>query len=176
YEAPAIIFHTKSGPLQVTKEGAQLSMDFPARPPREVVAPVDLVAGLGVEVVYVGKSRDYLVQVASEAEVHACQPLMEQIARLDAVGVIVTAEGASDKVDFVSRFFAPQAGVPEDPVTGSAHSTLIPFWAERLGKKEMVAHQVSLRGGILDCEDRGERVKIAGKAVTFLKGEIMIDG
>ncbi|MEO0582730.1 MAG: PhzF family phenazine biosynthesis protein [Bacteroidota bacterium] len=176
YQGPSITFHTKSGPLKVTQIHDQLSMDFPSRPPEQAFAPDDLQEGLNISPLYVGKSRDYLVRVGSEAEVRACAPVMERIARLNAVGVIVTAEGEAEGVDFVSRFFAPQAGVPEDPVTGSAHSTLIPFWADILGKNRMVAHQISERGGVLHCGFNQERVTIAGKAVTFLKGEIMIDG
>jgi len=117
-------------------------------------------------------SRDLVLLVDSEEQVRSLQPDMNLIAELpDCLGVIVTAKGES--ADFVSRFFAPNTGIPEDPVTGSTHSTLIPFWAERLGKDKMVAKQLSERGGTLYCQNCGDRVKMSGKAVLFLQGEIM---
>jgi predicted PhzF superfamily epimerase YddE/YHI9 len=117
-------------------------------------------------------ARDYLVVYASEDEVRKLEPNMDALKHVDRFGVIVTAPGK--QVDFVSRFFAPTQGVPEDPVTGSAHCTLIPYWAKRLGKKKLHAHQVSPRGGELWCEDRGERVTISGKAVRFLEGSVYL--
>ncbi|MEM9984693.1 MAG: PhzF family phenazine biosynthesis protein [Bacteroidota bacterium] len=172
-----LCFHTRSGLLTVTKQEAWLSMDFPARPPEECPHERPILSealGLAQTPLYVGKSRDYLVELSSEAQVRAVNPNMALVAKLDAIGVIVTAPG--EEVDFVSRFFAPQAGVPEDPVTGSAHSTLIPFWAEKLDKNTLLAQQVSARLGQLKCEYLGERVLISGQAVTYLEGEIQVPG
>lgn len=167
---PAVSFDTKSGPLEVTRKGGLLSMDFPARPPQPVEAHPDLVRALGGEPVEVLGSRDYLVVYRSEEEVRGLQPDMALLARLDRFAVIVTAPGR--EADFVSRFFAPARGVPEDPVTGSAHCTLVPYWAAKLGKKELHALQVSRRGGELWCEDLGSRVTIAGHAVLYMQGRI----
>ena len=120
-------------------------------------------------------SRDMLLLVDNEEQIINLQPDMNLIAQLpDCLGVIVTAKG--DSADFVSRFFAPNEGVPEDPVTGSAHSTLIPFWAKKLGEDKMVAKQLSKRGGTLYCQDCGDRVKMSGKAALFLQGEIILEG
>lgn len=168
-----IRFETRSGILTVTRDEDWLSMDFPARPP--VPKPEDkelLRAALGLqeEPLFVGKSRDYLVELPSEAAVRALKPRMDLVAQLDCIGVIATAPG--DSVDFVSRFFAPQAGVPEDPVTGSAHSTLIPYWGGKLGQFSLDAWQVSSRHGVLRCTHQGDRVTMAGQAVTYLVGEI----
>ncbi len=168
-------FHTRSGLLSVSKQDDWLSMDFPARPPQD--CPEDLMLlsealALSISPLYVGKSRDYLVELPSEADVRAVVPNMALVSKLKAIGVIVTAPG--EEVDFVSRFFAPQAGVPEDPVTGSAHSTLIPFWAEKLNTKRLLAQQVSPRLGELKCEHLGERVLISGQAITYMQGEIQV--
>jgi PhzF family phenazine biosynthesis protein len=132
--------------------------------------PEDLVQALGVQPEEVLLSRDYLVVYESEESIKALHPNMEQLVKLDCLGIIVTARGHS--VDFVSRFFAPKAGIPEDPVTGSAHCTLVPYWSEKLNKKKLHALQVSQRGGELFCEDLGDRVKISGYAVTYLEGFI----
>jgi predicted PhzF superfamily epimerase YddE/YHI9 len=118
------------------------------------------------------KARDHLTVFETEAEVRALRPDMEKLRRLDSFAVIATAPG--DSADFVSRFFAPAVGIPEDPVTGSAHCTLIPYWARRLGRSRLHAQQVSARGGELGCEDLGERVRIAGSAVLFLEGTITL--
>lgn len=168
--AQAVRFETKSGALIVTRDGDLLSMDFPSRPPGEVEAMPQLLAGLGGNPEKVLAARDYLVVYASEDEVRSLKPNMALLMELDKFAVIVTAPGKT--VDFVSRFFAPIKGVPEDPVTGSAHCTLIPYWSKRLGKKKMHAQQVSPRGGELWCEDRGERVTMSGKAVRFFEGAI----
>ncbi len=167
-----ISFQTKSGTLTVTKEGSLLSMDFPAREPLPCPVPDDLTRSLRIEPVEVLKSRDFLVLFENEETVRQLSPDMALLMNLDALGVIVTAPG--EKVDFVSRFFAPKVGVPEDPVTGSAHSTLIPYWAKKLGKTKLHARQISERGGELFCELRGERVKISGSAVKYLEGQIFI--
>jgi PhzF family phenazine biosynthesis protein len=170
--AKSIRFETKSGALIVTRDGDLLSLDFPARPPSEHELVPELVAALGSQPEAILTARDFVAVYASEDEVRALKPNLEKIAQLDRFGVIVTAPGK--QVDFVSRFFAPAQGVPEDPVTGSAHCTLIPYWSKRLGKKKLHAQQVSTRGGELWCEDRGERVTISGKAVRFLEGSIYL--
>lgn len=165
-------FETRSGELVVTREGDRLAMDFPSRPPGEVTIHPDLVAALGGKPEKVLGARDYLAIYGTEDEVRALKPNMEKLAQVDRFAVIVTAPGK--EVDFVSRFFAPSKGVPEDPVTGSAHTTLIPYWSKRLGKKELHALQVSARGGELWCSDRGDRVSISGHAVRFLTGTLEI--
>ena len=170
--AGTVRFSTQSGPLAVNEEGDLLSMDFPSRPGEPCQAPPSLPEGLGIAAAEVRRSRDYLVVVESEEQVRALRPDMGRLAGLDALGVIVTAPGRT--CDFVSRFFAPGAGVPEDPVTGSAHCTLVPYWSHRLGKKRLHALQVSARGGELFCEDRGDRVSIAGTAALYLQGHILL--
>ncbi len=170
--AGTVRFSTQSGPLAVNEEGNLLSMDFPSRPGEPCQAPPSLPEGLGIAAAEVRRSRDYLVVVESEEQVRALRPDMGRLAGLDALGVIVTAPGRT--CDFVSRFFAPGAGVPEDPVTGSAHCTLVPYWSHRLGKKRLHALQVSARGGELFCEDRGDRVSIAGTAALYLQGHILL--
>jgi PhzF family phenazine biosynthesis protein len=172
YVGDEIRFYTRSGCLPVTRRAAGYTLDFPSRPPVAVVPSDDLLQAIGQQPVWAGRSRDYLVLLDSEAAVRALRPDLVAVARLDAIGLIVTAPG--EQVDFVSRFFGPQAGVPEDPVTGSAHSTLIPFWAERLGKTQLEAWQVSQRGGVLHCELIGDRVRMTGQAVTYMKADIFI--
>jgi len=167
-----VAFSTKSGTLTVTREGPRLVMDFPSRPGEPATASEALLRGLGREPQAVFRSRDYLVLYDSEAEIRALVPDMAALLEVDSLGVIVTAPG--EQVDFVSRFFAPRVGVPEDPVTGSAHCTLIPYWSKRLGKREMTAWQVSERGGELFCTDLGERVKVAGQAVLYMQGTIRL--
>jgi PhzF family phenazine biosynthesis protein len=164
-------FRSRSGDLRVTREGDLYALDFPSRPPQRIDIPQDLVEALGgVSPESVWKARDYLVVYKDEQRVRALAPNMDKVAALDVFAVIVTAPGRD--VDFVSRFFAPGRGVAEDPVTGSAHCTLIPYWSHVLGKKNLVAHQISARGGELFCEDRGDRVKIAGRATLFATGTI----
>lgn len=166
-------FHTLSGELTVTKNGGLLEMDFPARKPVSVEVDGLMEQAIGAAVLEAHQSRDLLLLVESEDIVRSLQPNLALLSQIPGCfAVIVTAKGT--EVDFVSRFFAPNAGIPEDPVTGSSHSTLIPFWAGRLGKKKMVAKQLSKRGGTLYCEDCGERVKIAGHAALYLTGEIRI--
>jgi PhzF family phenazine biosynthesis protein len=165
-----IQFHSKSGVLTVERKGELIILDFPARPPTLCDLPEALVKGLGRDPLKVMCSRDYFAVFESEEEILNLKPNMEKLSQLDCLGIIVTSPGT--KTDFVSRFFAPKAGIPEDPVTGSAHSTLIPYWAEQLGKKKLTALQLSSRGGELFCEETGDRVKIGGKAVTYLTGEI----
>ncbi|RYD62163.1 MAG: isomerase, partial [Verrucomicrobiaceae bacterium] len=168
YRDSVIRFQTRSGILTVTREEEQLTLDFPARPAVLCDTPHDLSVGLGAKPVLTGKARDYLAVFETEEEVRHLQPDMVALTRLDCLGIIATAPGKD--CDFVSRFFAPGAGVPEDPVTGSAHCTLIPYWAERLGRPKLHARQISLRGGELFCEHRGDRVGIGGHAVTYSSG------
>jgi predicted PhzF superfamily epimerase YddE/YHI9 len=170
FNGKVIEFHSKSGLLTVERKGELLILDFPARPAIQCETPEAMVRGLRRTPFEVRRSRDYLAIFESQRDILDIKPDMESLSQLDCLGIIVTAPGK--KVDFVSRFFAPKAGIPEDPVTGSAHSTLIPYWAERLGKKKLIALQLSARGGELFCEEAGERVKIGGKAVTYLIGEI----
>jgi PhzF family phenazine biosynthesis protein len=166
-----VSFSTKSGALSVTRAGqGMLAMDFPARPAEPVKAPEALVAGLGAEPAEVLAARDYLCVFESEKQVRALKPDMGRLRELDRMGVIATARG--DTVDFVSRFFAPKVGIPEDPVTGSAHCTLVPYWTDRLGKDQLHAQQVSRRGGELFCIARGMRVVIAGRAVLYMRGAV----
>jgi PhzF family phenazine biosynthesis protein len=165
-------FESKSGELTVRREGNRFSLDFPARPPEPCQVHPRLLEALGTTPLEVRAARDYLVVYASEEQVRTLQPNMELLALMDRFAVIVTAPGSD--VDFVSRFFAPAKGVPEDPVTGSAHCTLIPYWARRLGKSKLHAFQVSPRGGELWCELAGDRVKIAGEGVLHSKGTIEV--
>lgn len=168
-------FTTQSGWLEVTRESADsllLALDFPARPPKPCPIPDALLAAIDAPVEAVLESRDYLVVLSSEAELRALKPDLARIATLDRFAVIVTAPGT--ECDFVSRFFAPAQGIPEDPVTGSAHCTLIPYWSRRLGKKQLSARQLSERGGELSCTDRDDRVSIAGHAALYLQGTICV--
>jgi predicted PhzF superfamily epimerase YddE/YHI9 len=168
-----ITFTTRSGPLVVARDGELLTMDFPARPGSPVTVNDALIAALGgARPREAFLARDLLAVLETEEEVRSLRPDLGRIASLDGMAVIVSAPG--EKVDFVSRFFAPKAGVPEDPVTGSSHCTLIPYWAGRLGKKRLTARQISPRGGELQCELRGDRVTIGGQAVEYLRGEIEI--
>ena len=171
-ERTSVTFATHSGDLIVTRAGELLTMDFPSIATTPCDAPAALLAGLGCEPLEVRQGMDYLVVVQDEATVRALQPRMQHLLQLDTRGIIVTARG--DQADFVSRFFAPAAGVPEDPVTGSAHCTLTPYWAARLEKSRLHALQVSRRGGELFCEDAGARVRIAGRAVKYLQGTIVL--
>ena len=166
-------FNTQSGVLTVTKRGELFEMDFPARPPAPTQIDALMAQAIGAPVLEAHLSRDLLLLVESEETVRSLKPDLTLIGRLpDCFAVVVTAQG--NDVDFVSRFFAPNAGIPEDPVTGSSHSTLIPFWAKRLGKTKMVARQLSKRGGVLYCESCGERVKISGQAALYLSGELHV--
>lgn len=165
-------FDSRSGPLQVACSGRRFVLDFPSRPPAPIDPPPDLILGLRRTPRAVLKARDYLAVYRSEAEVAAIDPDFAALSRLrDTVGVIVTAPGARED-EFVSRFFAPLAGVPEDPVTGSSHCTLIPFWAKALGRERLRARQISARGGQLSCRLAGDRVLIGGGAVEYLEGHI----
>jgi PhzF family phenazine biosynthesis protein len=167
-----VVFESKSGELIVHRDGDRYALDFPARPPVETAFDDKLFAALGATPRLVLGARDLFCVFDTEAEVLAVQPNMEKLAAVDCFAVIVTAPGTD--CDFVSRFFAPARGIPEDPVTGSAHCTLVPYWAARLGKTKLFARQVSPRGGELWCEHRGDRVTIAGRAVKYLEGTINV--
>ncbi|HEY5080207.1 MAG TPA: PhzF family phenazine biosynthesis protein [Opitutaceae bacterium] len=171
-ESP-FVFDTKSGPLSVASNGALLELDFPSRPAGPAEPSKELLAGLGLKPDHVLRSeRMWLCVYKNAQDVVRIAPNHVQLAAAVPGRIIVTAPG--DDCDFVSRFFAPDAGVVEDPVTGSAHSTLIPYWAARLGKKRLHARQLSRRGGELWCELDGERVRMAGHGVAYLKGSITI--
>ena len=172
YPFSEISFKTKSGILKVIFDADVLSMIFPRRPAEPCDVPDQLAGGINAKPLDVLKARDYLVVLNYEDEVRNLNPDIEKLKVPNCLGVIVTARGKN--VDFVSRFFAPNAGISEDPVTGSSHSTLIPYWARRLEKNKLTALQLSKRGGKLFCEDLGNQVKIAGKAVTYLVGSIVV--
>jgi PhzF family phenazine biosynthesis protein len=168
----SVDFQSASGPLSVRKQGDLLALDFPSRPPEPIAPVAGLAEALGAVPLETWKARDILAVLDSEEAVRALRPDMTALGCIDAFAVIATAPGR--EADFVSRFFAPRKGVPEDPVTGSAHTTLTPFWASRLGKSCLRALQVGPRGGELFCEDRGARVSIAGRAVKVLEGSFLI--
>jgi len=173
YEGETVVFQTQSGELSVGRMGSAMVMDFPSRPGSPIEAPESLKKGLHTEAVEFYKSRDYMAVFDSEETVRNLQPNIEELGQLDCTGIIVTAPG--DDVDFVSRFFAPQAGIDEDPVTGSAHCTLAPYWADHLDKTDLTARQVSERGGEIACRMVDDRVHIAGQAVLYAKGFLNID-
>ncbi len=173
YKNDQIIFYTKNDRLVVEREDDLYSMDFPATVPELVETPPRLVDGLGKEPERVLKSRDYLAVYEHENEVAHIKPRFDCLAKLDSHLVIVTAKG--NVADFVSRCFAPAVGVNEDPVTGSAHTTLVPYWAKRLQKNDLHAEQISKRRGELMCQYLGDRIKIKGRAVTFMTGTIDLD-
>jgi PhzF family phenazine biosynthesis protein len=172
FTADRICFDTASGEFAVTRDGAWLWMDFPGDRPVPAEAPAALAQGLGAMPREVLGAVDYLAVFDNEEEVHALTPDFRTLAQLDRRGVIATARGRD--TDFVSRFFAPKFGIDEDPVTGSAHCTLAPFWAARLGRSELTGRQVSKRGGVVRCVDRGARVRLGGQAVSYLEGEIVV--
>lgn len=167
----AIKFHTKSGLLVCSRHGDLVEMDFPATPPREVDPPEGLIEALGVDPTYVGQSKyDKFVVVEAESVVRTLEPDFARLREIPMRGVMVTSLSASPDFDFVSRYFAPSAGIDEDPVTGSAHCCLGPFWSERLGKTELTAFQASARGGVVTVKPAADRVVLGGQAVTVLEG------
>ncbi|MHB1143447.1 MAG: PhzF family phenazine biosynthesis protein [Thiobacillus sp.] len=170
YAKPVITFETRSGELFVTKKGKQLEMDFPARPPTPCEPPEILAKGLGQRPIEVLAADDYIVVFDNEATIRAITPDLALLGQLDLRCVVITAPGTD--VDFVSRVFGPKVGIPEDPVTGSAHCELAPYWANRLGKNILNAKQISKRGGNLVCEVNADRVVLSGCAVTFMEAEI----
>jgi PhzF family phenazine biosynthesis protein len=168
----AVRFQSRSGELKVDRVTDRLVLDFPSQAASECEPPARLVDGLRTQPSVVLKARDYFAVFKREEDVATMNPAFEIIAQLDAQGVIVTAPG--NNCDFVSRYFAPQVGIPEDPATGSTHCALIPYWSKRLGKRALHARQLSKRGGELFCEDRGERVGIGGNAVTYVEGKLHV--
>ena len=167
-------FHTKSGLLTADRRGAWIELDFPATPVHAASPPPGLTDALGARPTFVGRSRfDVFVELDGETTVRGLAPDLGALSRIDARGVIVTSRAApNQEYDFVSRFFAPQSGVPEDPVTGSAHCALAPYWAAQLGKMELAGYQTSSRGGLVRVRLQGERVRLGGQAVTVLRGEL----
>jgi PhzF family phenazine biosynthesis protein len=172
--SPILEFDSRSGLLRVMKDGGWFTLDFPADPPLKVSAPDDLIAAMELRPLeaYRGKT-DYMLVYSSPEEIETMKPDMGRVARVAARGIIVTAPGRD--VDFVSRFFAPQSGIPEDPVTGSAHTTLTPYWVARLGRNDLSARQLSKRGGYLQCRLAEQRVQISGKARAYMAGKIHLD-
>lgn len=168
-------FQTKSGLLTAIKQGNEIELNFPATPPVPVSDIPDLAKALGIQPIYLGQSRfDYLVQVGSEGEVQRAKPDFVKLKELGVRGVMLTSKSESTDFDFISRFFAPGAGIDEDPVTGSAHCCLGPFWSGILGKKEMVAFQASARGGVVRVRVGPERVYLGGQALTVMKGKLLV--
>jgi PhzF family phenazine biosynthesis protein len=167
-------FHTKSGELTAWREGDTIRMDFPSEPVIAGKAPAALATAVGVPLAFAGKNRmDWLVEVADEATVIAVRPELRALAALGVRGVIVTARSTAPKRDFVSRFFAPAVGVDEDPVTGSAHCALAPYWAGKLGKDALIGYQASTRGGTVFCTVKADRVVLGGHAVTVLRAKLL---
>lgn len=174
YEEALIRFQSQSGPLTISREGDLICLDFPSWMPQRLTEyPEELIPGLKLSA-YVGvyKKRDYIIELETEQDVLNVRPDFSLLNKIDVIGIIITAPGKN--CDFVSRFFAPNCGIPEDPVTGSSHSQLIPFWSEKLNKKNMHAKQLSARGGEIWCEQKGDRVIMKGKAAFYMKGEISI--
>ena len=165
-------FHTRSGPLLADRRGDWIELDFPAKPALPAEPPAGLLEALGATGKASRNQFDYLVEVASEAAVRALAPDFTALKKVEARGIIVTARSDAPAFHFVSRFFAPAVGVDEDPVTGSAHCALAPYWAERLGRTEMTAYQASARGGVVRVRMAGDRVILGGQAVTVLRGEL----
>jgi len=165
-------FHTRSGLLTCRRNGGWIEMNFPVKMAEPAEAPPQLAEALGAELIYVGRNQfDYLVEVGDEATLRALNPNHHLLRQLPVRGVIVTARGG--EYDFVSRFFAPGSGIDEDPVTGSAHSALAPFWSKRLGKTEMIGFQASARGGVVKVRLDGDRVYMSGQAVTVMRGDLL---
>ncbi|BAP89048.1 phenazine biosynthesis protein PhzF family [Burkholderiales bacterium GJ-E10] len=172
HAGPEVTFRTRGGTLRVRRATRGLQMDFPVLPSAPCKEPAGLAAALGAPPSYVLRGRDLIAVFDDEERIRALSPDFDAIARLDALGVVVTALG--NDCDFVSRFFAPSVGVDEDPVTGSAHCELAPYWARHLGRNRLFARQLSRRGGSLHCEVRGDRVLLEGNAVDYLRGGIVL--
>jgi len=167
-------FYTRSGLLAAERKGDWIELDFPAKPEAPAPAPPHLAEALEVTATYIGKNAfDYLVEVESEEVVRGMKPNFTLLETIAVRGIILTGPAASAEYDFVSRFFAPAAGVNEDPVTGSAHCCLGPFWSSRLNKNQLVAYQASARGGVVRVDVRGDRVHLGGQAVTVLRGHLL---
>jgi PhzF family phenazine biosynthesis protein len=167
-------FYTRSGLLLAERQGDWIEMDFPAKAEEAAEPPADLAAALGLQPVYVGRNQfDYLVEVESAAALRGAKPDHGVLRKLPVRGIIVTARSDTSEFDFISRFFAPGSGIDEDPVTGSSHTCLGPYWNKRLGKTEFLAYQASPRGGVVRVRCAGDRVFLGGQAVTVLRGESM---
>jgi PhzF family phenazine biosynthesis protein len=176
-QAGTIDFHTRSGVLRAARRGERIELDFPLNVETPADPPEGLAESLGISLGYVGKSRfDHLVEVDSESILRRLQPDFRRLAAIAMRGLIVTCRSDDPRYDFVSRFFAPGAGIDEDPVTGSAHCTLAGFWRKRLGKSQFVAYQASPRGGVVHVRIEGDRVCLGGTAVTVLRGELLCAG
>lgn len=172
FDGGKVIFNSKSGVLTVEKRGEIYWMNFPSNPPEPIPVPKLLPEAIGTIPIYTGVNRDMLVLLQDEETVRSVKPDFSLLEKMEVRGIIITAEG--EGCDFVSRFFAPSVGIYEDPVTGSAHSILTPFWEKRLGKSSFTARQVSKRGGNIMCNQKEERVEIGGAAVTYMTGDINI--
>lgn len=172
HDSDTIRFHTNSGLLSVVKKGELLEMNFPSRMPVACIAPEDLLKGFSIKPKEVLKSRDYFLVYETEEEIEQVVPDYNHLNKVDTLGIIITAKGKAS--DFVCRFLVPNSVIGEDPVTGSAHATLIPYWAKELNKTDLTSIQLSKRKGHLWCGSRGDRVTIAGKAVLYMKGEYFI--
>ncbi len=170
------IFYTRSGRLTADQRGEWIELDFPAKSAAAVEAPPELLPALGIaQAKFVGKNAfDYLVEVDSETTLRALSPDHSTLRKLPVRGIIVTARSATPEFDFLSRFFAPGSGIDEDPVTGSAHTALGPYWAGLLDKREFTAFQASARGGVVRVRLEGDRVKLGGQAVTMMTGELLV--
>ena len=169
-------YSTRSGILKAFHSGTHFQLDFPLKPEEKAAPPIGLIEALHIQPVYIGRNQfDYLVEVDSDMTLRAISPDFKQLSTVDCRGIIVTARSDDRQFDFVSRFFAPAAGVDEDPVTGSAHCCLAHFWGRRLGKKTLAGFQASRRGGIVSVELRGDRVILGGEAVIIAKGHLLVD-
>lgn len=171
-----VAFATRSGILKAVRSGARIQLDFPLKPETAAEPPPGLLEALGTSAKYVGRNKfDYLVEVDSEAVVRSLTPDFKRLATVECRGTIVTARASTPNYDFVSRFFAPKAGIDEDPVTGSAHCCLADYWGQRLGKTKMIGYQASRRGGTVEVEVKGDRVFLGGRTVVVARGELLID-
>lgn len=168
-------FYTKSGILTAKKSGEWIYVDMPAEPPEQVKPPANLIKGLGVTPRYTGRNRlDYIVEIGSEQRLKELAPDIEKLKKIDTRGIIVTSKSRSGKYDFISRFFAPNLGISEDPVTGSAHCCLAPYWAEKLGKYKFMAYQASARGGEIKANLIKDRVMLGGESITVMEGDLLL--
>ena len=173
YPEQAIRFNSKSGILVVTRDEDWLILDFPKQPPVSCPTPKEISAAFNIEPIECLKSEDLIAVFENEDDIESAKPDFEQLKKLDARGVVITAK--STRYDFVARFFAPKHGIPEDPVTGSAYTQLAPYWASKLGARKFSVKQMSPRGGELTCEIVGDRVLISGKATKYMEGKITIE-
>jgi PhzF family phenazine biosynthesis protein len=174
YEGDSITFDSRSGPLRVQRDGGYLTMDFPVDRPERVKSSEELLGCFDLSPIEILRGKtDYMFIYETEGQIRNIQFDLQKIQEIQSRGIIITARG--ERTDFVSRFFAPQSGIDEDPVTGSAHTTLTPYWSEILGKRELTAAQLSARGGHLKCCNRGDRVEISGRSVTYMRGELEIE-